>query len=75
MSIETTTLRVVGDNTIHCGGSEKTVTFTLSRMPGVQRVDASHKTQLIRVTHEPETADLEQIQQELDWIGYQVEVE
>ena len=73
MAIETTTFKVVGDNVMHCGGCEKTVKFALGRMPGVEQVEASHKTQLIRVAHRPETIDPGRIQQELDWIGYQVE--
>jgi copper chaperone CopZ len=39
---------------------------------GVHDVAASHKTQLIKLTFDPQRADLERIQQELGWIGYQV---
>lgn len=72
MTTETKTLKVIGEQTMHCGGCERTVKFALKQLPGVQRVEASHKTQLIDLTLDTETLDMEQVQQELDWIGYQV---
>ena len=72
MTTQTKTLRVTGEQTMHCGGCESTVKFTLKQMPGVHDVAASHKTQLIKLTFDPQRADLERIQQELGWIGYQV---
>lgn len=71
---KTLTLRVIGDQTMHCSGCERTVQFTLSRLPGVQRVKADHKTQRIELQVGSEAADLEKLKAELDWIGYQVEV-
>ncbi len=68
-------LRVIGEQTMHCAGCERTVEFTLSRLPGVQRARADHKSQRITLEVEPKAADLEKIKGELDWIGYQVEVE
>lgn len=72
MTTQTKTLKVTGEQTMHCGGCESTVKFTLKQLPGVQDVKASHKTQLIKLTLDPQRADLERIQQELGWIGYQV---
>ena len=72
MSVETKTLKVVGTQTMHCGGCENTVKFTLKQLPGIQDVQASHKTQLINLSFDTEALDLEQVRQELDWIGYQV---
>ena len=72
MTTETKILKVVGPQQLHCGGCEHTVQFTLKQVPGVQQVKASHKTQLITLTFDPRQADLARIQQELDWIGYQV---
>ena len=72
MTTQTKTLRVTGEQTMHCGGCESTVKFTLKHMPGVLDVEASHKTQLVKLTFDPQRASLEQIQQELGWIGYQV---
>ena len=70
---QTLTLRVVGDHTMHCGGCERSVQFTLNRIPGVREVRADHKTQLIEISPESEQLDLETMKAELDWIGYQVE--
>jgi len=72
MSVETKTLKVIGQQTMHCGGCENTVKFTLKQLPGIQDVQASHKTQLINLSFDTEALDLEQVRQELDWIGYQV---
>lgn len=49
MASSNLTLEVVGDYTIHCGGCENTIQFSLSRLPGVQRVDADRSTQLIEI--------------------------
>lgn len=72
MTFETTTLKVTGEQTMHCGGCERTVKFALKQLPGVRQVEASHKTQLINLTFDAEALDLERVRQELDWIGYQV---
>lgn len=49
MASSNMTLEVVGDNIIHCAGCENTIKFSLSRLPGVQRVAADRKTQLIEI--------------------------
>lgn len=72
MTIQTKTLKVIGRQTMHCGGCEHTVKFALKQLPGVQKVEASHKTQLIDLTFDAKALDLERVRQELDWIGYQV---
>jgi copper chaperone CopZ len=72
MTFETKTLKVTGEQTMHCGGCERTVKFALKQLPGVQTVEASHKTQLIELNFDPQVVDLKRVQQELDWIGYQV---
>lgn len=72
MTTLTKTLKVTGKQTMHCGGCENTVKFTLKQVSGVQAIEASHKTQLIKLTFDPQHTNLERIQQELDWMGYQV---
>ena len=72
MTIETRTLKVVGQQQMHCGGCENTVQFSLKQVPGVQQVEASHKTQLIELVFNPEAVNLQQIQQTLELLGYQV---
>ena len=66
-------LKVVGDRTIHCSGCESTVKFTLSRIPGLEEIEADHQTQMIQFEFDPEVADLEKVKAELEWIGYEVE--
>lgn len=73
MSKQQKTLKVIGDNTMHCGGCENTVKFALKQLKGVEAVDASHKTQQIELTFDPQVLTLGRISQELDWIGYRVE--
>ncbi len=72
MSIETRIFKVVGKQKLHCGSCEKSVRFLLQQVPGVQRVDASHKTQEIRLVIDTQALDLAQVTQQLDWLGYQV---
>ena len=67
-------LKVVGERTIHCSGCESTVKFTLSRIPGLEEIEADHQTQRIQFEIDPEVADLETVKAELEWIGYEVEV-
>ena len=67
------TLKVVGSQTMHCGGCERTVSFTLSQLPGVTVVKADHKTQLIEIVLTDDETDLDKVRSELDWIGYEVE--
>jgi len=70
---KTLNLKVVGDHTMHCAGCERTVTFTLSQLPGVEQVKADWKNQDIQVELSSDEVDLEKIKAELDWIGYKVE--
>ena len=72
MTTEIKTLSVVGPQKMRCGGCENMVRFALKQVPGVEQVKASHKTQLITLTFDPEQTGLDRIQQELDWIGYEV---
>jgi copper chaperone CopZ len=72
MTTQTKTFEVTGEQTMHCGGCENTVKFALRQVPGVHDVEASHKTQLIKLSFDSQRTDLERIQQELGWIGYQV---
>ncbi len=70
---KTLNLKVVGDHIMHCAGCERTVTFTLSQLPGVEQVKADWKNQDIQVDLSSNEVDLEKIKAELDWIGYEVE--
>ncbi len=70
---EKITLKVVGQNTMHCAGCERTVKFTLSQLPGVKEVHADHKTQQIEISLSSDETNAAKITAELDWIGYEVE--
>ena len=72
MSTNTISLKVIGEQTMCCGGCERTVKLTLSQLLGVQQVEASHKTQQINLIFDPQMLNLEQIRQELDRLGYLV---
>jgi copper chaperone CopZ len=66
-------LKVIGENTLHCDGCERTVEFALSRMPGVERVKADQRVQEIAFVLTSGETDLEKVIANLRWIGYQVE--
>ena len=72
--VETLKLKVIGDHTMHCAGCERSITFSLSQLPGVEEVKADWKTQAIQIDLSSDEIDLEKIKAELDWIGYEVVV-
>lgn len=65
---------VVGEEKMHCGGCETRVRFALSRMPGVQEVLASAKTQRIAVVINPDQVTPEQVQARLQDAGFEAAV-
>lgn len=67
------TLKIIGEQTMHCAGCERTVKFTLSHLPGVREVKADRKAQTIEVDLVSAETNLEKVKAQLDWIGYQVE--
>lgn len=73
MIVETTRLRVTGDHTMHCAGCARSAQFVLHQLPGVQHVGADYRTQEIRVVIDPSAVTIDQLQSQLDGIGYQVE--
>jgi copper chaperone CopZ len=72
--MSTLKLKVVGQQTLHCDGCERTAEFTLSRLPGVKAVKADHKVQTIQVSMISGETDLGKVKAELERIGYQVEL-
>ncbi len=62
---------VEGEHPMHCGGCAQTINYTLSQVPGVQKVKADQHTQLVEVeTSDPEASD--RIVAELNNLGYEV---
>jgi copper chaperone CopZ len=70
--LETFRLKVVGEQTIHCGGCENAIQMSLSQLPGVKRVKADHKTQLVEVSADVTQTDLQAVRERLEWMGYQI---
>ncbi len=68
------TLKVVGDRTIHCGGCENTIKVSISRIPGVEQVNADRDSQLIKFSIPTGEAELALVKSELETIGYEVEL-
>ena len=69
--LETFRLKVVGKQTIHCGGCENAIRMSLSQLPGVKWARADHKTQLVEVSADAMQTNLQIIRERLDWMGYQ----
>ena len=67
---ETLNLKIVGEHNMHCAGCERSVTFALSHMAGVDNVLTDWTEQSIKVEFSSDEVNLEKIQAELDWIGY-----
>jgi copper chaperone CopZ len=66
-------LKIVGEHTMHCIGCEMALTFLLSQAPSVHQVTASQRTQEILLVLAAQQANMAQIYQQLDWLGYAVE--
>lgn len=69
--LETFRLKVVGEQTIHCGGCENAIQMGLSQLPGVKRVKADHRTQVVEVSADVEQTSSETARERLDWMGYE----
>lgn len=69
---ETLEFTVVGDQTIHCASCEARIDRALKRVPGVQKVEASARTQQVRVTYDPSQVNPEELRGRLDTLGYEV---
>ena len=65
------TLKIVGDHLMNCGGCEGKVQNALSQIPGVAEVSPDRNTQLVEVTLLSEPIGLEQLNAQLETIGYQ----
>jgi len=67
------TLKIVGERTMHCGGCENGVRFSLSQLPGVEQVNPDRITQLVEVSLSSEETGIEQLKAQLEYLGYQAE--
>lgn len=67
-------LTVIGEGKMHCGGCENRVRFALSRLPGVQSVTASAKTQAISMLIDPGQVSVEQVRGRLRVAGFETSI-
>ena len=72
---QTTQLVVVGENPIHCEDCEQRIVRTLRRLPGVESVEASAETQLVKVSFDSTSLNTEQIQEKLATAGFEARPE
>ena len=72
MGDEARLLKIVGENQLDCGICENTLRCAIKQLSGVQQVQASCNTQLIKVVFDPGLISLNHIQQELAELGYEV---
>ena len=63
----TVTLTVTG---MTCGGCENAVTRALGRLPGVERVSASHTAREVTVTFDGAAVSLSRIREGVAALGY-----
>lgn len=68
-NLEITKLAVFG---MTCGGCERTVTTTVGKLAGVDKVVASHKDSTVTITFDKTQANLEEIKAAIEDKGYQV---
>ena len=63
----------VEDNAIHCEGCEGRIQTVLSKLPGVVKVAADHKTQQVSLTIDTTKTPLEEVKAKLEFAGYRTE--
>ena len=55
-----------------CGGCENAVKRTLSQLPGVERVNASHRLNHVDVTYDGDKVTPAQLKERIKTLGYSV---
>lgn len=60
----------VEDGAIHCAACEKRIGLALGRVPGVSDVQASARTQQVRVRFDPAQLSVDQVEAKLADIGF-----
>ena len=72
MADQTIAFTVTGEQTIHCSGCEQRIGNALRRLPGIEEVRASYRTQQVQVTLDPARVGPEQVRAKLEQLGYAV---
>lgn len=63
---------VTGAQRMHCTGCAQRIENAVRRLPGIRSVQASHETQAVSVTIDPDAVSAAQVQAKLEQIGYAV---
>jgi Cu+-exporting ATPase len=64
---------VTGEQPIHCASCEQRIGNGLRRLPGVQNVRASSKTQHVQVIIDPAEVSPEQVRAKIEQLGFATE--
>ncbi len=70
---KTVTLKVTGEQTIHCASCENAIQRAVNQLPGIKSVKADQRTQQIQVNVNREQTTVEQLKNKLNWMGYAVQ--
>jgi copper chaperone CopZ len=68
---QTIQFAVTGGDTIHCESCEQRINTMLRRLTGVERVQASHETQQVVVTFDPDQVQADAIRTKLAQGGFE----
>jgi Cu+-exporting ATPase len=72
---QTIDLTVRGEQPIHCASCEQRIGNSLRRLPGVQSVRASSKTQRVEVAIDPAQVSADQVRAKLEQLGFPADLE
>lgn len=70
---QTVQFAVTGQDAIHCEACEQRITTALRRLVGVEDVQASHETQQVVVTFDPQQVDARAIRSKLEQTGFEAQ--
>ncbi len=61
---------ITSENPIHCESCERRIATALRRLPGVEQVTASSKTQEVTVVFDPAQVSEAQLRTKLEQVGF-----
>ena len=73
MATRAITLKVIGEREMQCAGCENAVKAALKKLPGILNVEASHQTQNVDVTYDPDKVGVDNMKAALLKAGYQAD--
>lgn len=72
---QTADFSVTGETPIHCAGCEQRIGNALKRLPSIANVEASAKTQRVRVAFDPAQMRAAQLRDKLERAGFAATLE